>query len=327
VCRAIRTLSISLPPNDYFMTTLSIALERYGRESSRITFGSMSSAMPDTARHPNSRPGSEPDASATDALIRRFVSNWTMSIEAQGQPLGGRTLRCDDLAAVDVGRPAFGGNVATLLAPLTPENVADVVATLDDFYRFSAGANAGTVFIFSPWPTPDLEPYGWSFLEEAPLMLRPPGDALPPIPPGLLIEPVHDAAGMRAFEIAIVRGFSAPELGAQGAGAVFSPGMLGDARCRFWVGHEGDRPVSAAATFVADGINNVTLVATVPDARRRGYGAAVTWHATLADPALPAMLIATDEGRPVYERMGYTTVSHFTLWSRDRPDSEDKPGT
>jgi hypothetical protein len=283
--------------------------------------------MPNTILDCNPRPGVAPDASATDALVRRFVSNWTASIEAQGQPLGGRMLRRDAFAAVDVGRPAFGGNVATLLAPLTPAHVADVMATLDDFYRFSAGANSGTVTIFSPWPTPDLQPHGWSFLEEPPLMLRPPGGALPPTPPGLLIEPVHDAAGMRAFEIAIVRGFSAPELEAQGAGAVFSPGMLDDARCRFWVGYEGDWPVSAAATFVADGINNVTMVATVPDARRRGYGAAVTWNATLADPALPAMLIATEDGRPVYERMGYSTVSHFTLWSRDRPDGPDKPGT
>jgi hypothetical protein len=42
-------------------------------------------------------------------------------------------------------------------------------------------------------------------------------------------------------------------------------------------------------------------------------------RATLADPALPAMLIATDEGRPVYEQIGYMTLFRFTIWSRSRP--------
>lgn len=77
--------------------------------------------------------------------------------------------------------------------------------------------------------------------------------------------------------------------------------------------------MSAAAAFVAAGINDVTLVGTVPEARRRGYGAALTWRATLADPALPALLLATDEGRPVYEGMGYLPLFRFPVWSRERP--------
>jgi hypothetical protein len=59
----------------------------------------------------------------------------------------------------------------------------------------------------------------------------------------------------------------------------------------------------------------------VPEARRRGYGAALTWRATLADPAWPALLIATTDGRAVYEQMGYMALFRFTLWSQDRPSS------
>ena len=47
-------------------------------------------------------------------------------------------------------------------------------------------------------------------------------------------------------------------------------------------------------------------------------GAALTWRATLADAALPALLLASTEGRTVYERMGYMSLFRFTLWSRDR---------
>jgi hypothetical protein len=275
--------------------------------------------MPVTVLDPKLRAGWEPHTPVEDSLLRRFLVNWTASIEAHGIPLGGRRLRRDDLAAVDLGRPSFGGNVATLRAPLFPEDVDEVTAALGDFYGFSGDDYSGTVFLFSPWPTPDLRPHGWTLLGYEPLMLRPAGGAAPPTPPGLRIEEVRDEAGLRAFELAIVRGFESPELENQGPGAVFGAGILNDDRYRLWAGWEDDRPVSAAAAFVAAGINDVTLVGTVPEARRRGYGAALTWRATLADPTLPALLLATDEGRPVYERMGYLSLFRFSVWSRDRP--------
>ena len=40
--------------------------------------------------------------------------------------------------------------------------------------------------------------------------------------------------------------------------------------------------------------------------------------ATLAAPSLPAMLVATDMGRPVYERMGYAVLDRWTFLMRDR---------
>ena len=277
--------------------------------------------MPVMVLDPNLRAGWEPDTPVTDSLLRRFLANWTLGVEAQGLPLGGRSLRRDDLAAVDVGRPAVGANAATLLAPLFPEGVGEVLAALDDFYGFETGAASGTVYLFSPWPTPDLRPHGWALLDYLPLMLRPAGGTAPPPPPGLRIEEVRDEERLRAFEAAIVRGFALPDVEAQGPGAAFSTDTLADDRQRLWVGWEGDRPVVAAAAFVAAGITDVTLVATVPEARRRGYGAALTWLATLADPALPALLLATEEGRPVYERMDYMPLFRFALWSRDRPGS------
>jgi hypothetical protein len=270
---------------------------------------------------PHLRAGWKPDTPVADSLLRRFLANWTASIEAHTLSMGGRVLRRDDLAAADLGRPSFGGNVATLLAPLFSEDPEDVVAALDEFYGFARGIGSGTVFLFSPWPTPDLRLHGWTLHGYQPLMLRPVGTATLPEPTELRIEDVRNETQLRAFELAMVRGFEAPELEAQGPGAVFAAAILADDRLRMWVGREDDRPVSAAAAFVAAGVNNVTLVGTVPEARRRGHGAALTWRATLADPTLPAMLLATDDGRPVYERMGYLPLFRFAVWSRDRPDS------
>ena len=47
-------------------------------------------------------------------------------------------------------------------------------------------------------------------------------------------------------------------------------------------------------------------------------GYAITAHATLADPELPALLIASDLGKPVYDRLGYLTIARFTLWAGHR---------
>ena len=85
---------------------------------------------------------------------------------------------------------------------------------------------------------------------------------------------------------------------------------------RFFLGTVAGRPVATAAGHVAAGVVDVEMVATMPDAAGRGYGEAVTWAATLVETGLPAVLIASDLGRPVYERMGYVAVSRWTFWHR-----------
>jgi len=87
--------------------------------------------MPVMVLDPNLCAGWEPETPVTDSLLRRFLLNWTLGIEAHGLPLGGRSLRRDDLAAVDAGRPTVGANVATLLAPLFPADVDEIQAALD----------------------------------------------------------------------------------------------------------------------------------------------------------------------------------------------------
>lgn len=230
---------------------------------------------------------------ATDSLLRQFLTNWVASIEAHGFP-DGRTLRRDDLAAVDLGHPAFGGNITTLTAPLFPEALDRVLATLDSFYGFATGAGNGMVFIFSPWPTPDLRPHGWTLLGHEPLMLRPVGGAAPPVPPELRITAVRDEADLDEFARTIVRGFDSTGHAAAGPMPVFGPGVLDDPRHQLWIGRVNDVPVAAASSFTNAEITNVTFAATVPEARRHGYGAALTWHATVADPVLPALCGSRD---------------------------------
>ena len=265
------------------------------------------------------RAGWEPDTPAGDTLLRRFLLNVSASTAAHVGAMGGRLLSRNDLMACDLGRPAAFFNCATLLRPLAAENRAVVLAALDTFFGLRTGIGTGDVWLFSAWPTPDLRPDGWKLAGHPPLHLLPAGRLLPPPPPDLRIEPVGNASALRAFEDVAVRAYPFPDLQPLTARALIDERVLADDRLRMWVGWVGARPVGVAAAFVEHGINDVTLVATLPEARRRGFGEALTWWAALADPALPAMLLSSDPGRPVYERMGFLPLLRFTLWYRERP--------
>ena len=271
------------------------------------------------ALDPDRIAGWEPGTPASDSLLQGFLRNWTGADEALGTALGARVLRRDDLVAVNVGRPAFIVNSATLLAPLFPDRAGEVATALDALYGFHHGENPGRVLLFSAWPTPELREHGWTLLGHAPLMLRAPGGAAPPTPEGCRVIPVHDEKSLRDAEHVTVRGFSISDAVLQKPGRLFGPALLADTRMRMWVAYAGDTPVSTSAAFVSDGITNIINVATVPEARRKGFASAVTWPATLVDPSQPTMLIASDQGRHVYERMGYMTLFRFTLWSRTSP--------
>jgi hypothetical protein len=281
---------------------------------------------------PDLRAGWEPGTPASDSALRAFVLNSAAAGAWPVAAMGGRVLERDDVIVADTGRPGGFANVATLLAPLAGHHAETTLGEIERFYGFAAAAPGetdlprptGQVWLFTPWAFPDLRPRGWSLAGHPPLMLRPAGGTPPPLPEGLRISRVRDLEELNAAQEALARGFGfggGPLLddGAGPRSYQWDERVLADDRFRVWLGWEGDRPVATAIAFVEAGLNGVIAVATVPEARRRGYAAAVTWCATLAESDLPAALLASDEGRPVYEKMGYISLQRFTLWYRDRP--------
>jgi hypothetical protein len=112
------------------------------------------------------------------------------------------------------------------------------------------------------------------------------GPAGPPVPPGLRVERV-----------------------------------LADGRLRLWVGYEADRPVGVGSLFVAEGVAAFSLGVTLPEARRRGYWAAMAAVRLVEEPGLPAVGIFSDMSRPSAEAIGFLPLARFTLWHRPRPGS------
>jgi hypothetical protein len=66
------------------------------------------------------------------------------------------------------------------------------------------------------------------------------------------------------------------------------------------------------------GIVDIVMVATVPSGRRKGAGLAVTQAAARLDLGFPGVLFSSDEGRPVYERLGFVPILRGSFWYRNR---------
>lgn len=104
----------------------------------------------------------------------------------------------------------------------------------------------------------------------------------------------------------------------------------GDDRSQRWAGiRVGDGRLAAclADTSRAAGVGHISSVATAPEFRRNGYGAALTAWVTRAflaegrSPATLGMYSWNDAARRMYHRLGYATAHSFSAGSLTRlPD-------
>lgn len=257
--------------------------------------------------------GWEPATPPGDTVLRDYLTTWAEWLEDLARACGGRTERHDDVVLSDLGSTSMFLNNALSLQPPEATDVDDLVNRVETF--FGTGSGGGYAW-FNPWPMPDLGTRGFELAGHPPFMLRPAGDIARPSPAGLRIEEVADEEALADFDRAVILGFPLPGLG-EGSSS-FGPGALAVDDLHIFVGYDGDEPVATASAHVGACLQHVELVATRPEWRGRGYGEALTWRATSTDPTVPAVLIASDDGRPVYERMGYLPVTRFTLWLGSR---------
>jgi hypothetical protein len=246
------------------------------------------------------------DAPIEDSLLRRFVFALADRGPFLAERLGCPELRTEAVAAVDPGSPVIFDNIAVLLQPPAMVDVRAVVAQVLDFFPPER-----SFVLMSAWPIEDLSAAGLKLMGHPPFMFRPVGGDAPPPPAGLRIEEVADGTAADIFVRTLQEAYPMPGEGSP----VFDHRILGGP-IRLFTGFEGDRPIGTAGTIVDHGLNDVEWVSMMPDCRGKGYGAALTWAATLAEPTLPAALIASDDGFSIYRRMGYEPLLRLTLWFR-----------
>ena len=252
--------------------------------------------------------GWEPDLPPEDTLVRQAVlvhASWPVAVAgAAGRPRRSAAR----WAGGWIGDRGALTNPVILTQPMM--RAGDALEEINALFPLDV-----PYLLLSPWPTPDLREFGFALIGHPPLMVRFPGLPAPPRWwPGEVRE-IRDPTELTVAERVLVEGYPMPELDPLTPGDLLGPTLLQTAT-RIWLAWLDGAPVAVAAAHSAAGVTLVEYVATLPAARGRGAGAAVTWAATVADPDRPTVLIASDDGRPVYARMGYLAVERWTAWLR-----------
>jgi GNAT superfamily N-acetyltransferase len=217
----------------------------------------------------------------------------------------------DGLVLLRSGLPVGLFNPAFVTA--TPDDPARTVSHVIEHY---ASHELPFVLYFRDEVSPALaEPAAQAGLVEH---FRPPLMVLDPIPP----EPVQakpdnltitrvDEDNLDRFGLVLGQGFGIPE---EIVEQLVDPSLLDVDGFTGLLGTIDGEPVGTSGLFRAHGLAGVYSVATVPAARGKGVGAALTWAAALlggAEGLSTSILQASEAGTPVYERMGYRTAARY----------------
>jgi len=255
--------------------------------------------------------GWKPNLPPQESVLRQFVFSYADRTADMAYVLGGRVDRDDDASLADLGSASLFDNAVVLLRPPTAAGLAAVLDRADALYP----ADRSWV-LMSAWPLPDPGPgpagRGLTLMGHPPLMVRPAGAAPPPLPPELRVLSVATFTDLTVFQRVLVDGYPMP---AGEAAAIADPRLLGGV-LHLFIGYAANAPVAVGGASLRHGIVEVNWLATLPRARRRGYGAALAWRATQVAPQLPAVLIASDDGQPLYERLSFVHLVRCAMWMR-----------
>ncbi len=255
--------------------------------------------------------GYGPQAPPGDNLCNDFVQESARSFVAFGSARGDRVTRLDSIVTmVDAGSPVPFFNRAILERP-----IAELDGLLRELRTFYGGTGGETMFLLdSAWPTPDLRPHGFALMGHPPLMRRPENTPLPAAPPELLIVPVGDDRTALDYEYVLAYGYPAPQMHPVHDVSILTLGARTAPDWHHFVGYVHQRAVTAGSAYVGDRLLRVDNIATLEEARGHGYGAAITAAAAAVELSKPATLIASDLGRPVYERLGFVAMLRVAYW-------------
>ncbi|TCK22807.1 N-acetyltransferase [Pseudonocardia endophytica] len=253
--------------------------------------------------------GWERDVPVSDTLSRRFVFAYADRIQEMARRSGGRTAERPGARMADLGSPFGYDNAVVLTEPPRPEQMPSLIAAAHEFFPPERWW-----VLLSLFATPDLGELGLVPVGHPPLMLRPPAPAPPPHP-DLDVRTVTDEETLADFGRTLVTGYGLDDVGVPAVADLSLVGTL----LHLVVGYADGEPVATAGSAVHHGIVEVDWVAVLPGVRGWGYGGAVTAAATTVAPDLPALLISSDDGHPVYRRLGYWDLYRTTMWEHPPP--------
>jgi ribosomal protein S18 acetylase RimI-like enzyme len=187
--------------------------------------------------------------------------------------------------------------------------------------RYEAAGVPGTWWV-DPRSTPvdlgeRLERLGF-VSEEVPAM-RIDAAAVPALelPANVTLSWATDRDELRAAMKVVSDGFGMPDVLGEGLAELMAPLARPDVPVRTVVARLDGKPVSSAQGVRLDGAIGIYNVATLPEARGRGIGAAVTLAVVqdaIARGARFAVLESSDMGHSVYRRIGFRDVASLRVY-------------
>jgi GNAT superfamily N-acetyltransferase len=132
--------------------------------------------------------------------------------------------------------------------------------------------------------------------------------------PGIEIHRVTDAVGLDDHRKVVTEGFGSPPAVALGTTCAE---LLDRPECVVYVGYADGAPVASGLGWRTGRVIGVYAIATIPAARRRGFGAAMTARVVtdgLASGCDAAALQASELGRPIYERLGFLVDVRYVAY-------------
>lgn len=133
------------------------------------------------------------------------------------------------------------------------------------------------------------------------------------LPSRLTIETVNDEDRLKQWVAVLFTGFGISDQVEVGIELYASLGF--DMPLRHYIGFLDGKPVATSQLFLGAGVAGLYCIATLPEARRRGIGAALT-RASLRDARAAgyriAILQASSMGAPVYHRLGFQETGRLS---------------
>lgn len=250
--------------------------------------------------------GWEHDLPDDDSVLRQWVLSNLTRYRTLVERVRGRIDVWDAAALFDTESSVVFDNAAVLRRPTAASELDELIDTAHVFFP-----DERPWLVLSAWPLPDLTEAGLQLMGHPLFMMRPAG------------QPAGGRLEVDGLEIREVTRELAPvfadtlERGFGLAGATSSPWAQPEAfgsDASGFLGYVDGEPVATSVAFVSHGVVDVEMVSCVESQRGKGIGEALTWAATNAATHLPAMLMASDLGAPIYRRMGYLPVLRMTLW-------------
>ncbi|RAQ95763.1 GNAT family N-acetyltransferase [Thermogemmatispora tikiterensis] len=268
-------------------------------------------------------PMEQPGTGASPELLAAMEANLFEAYAHLGRALGGEFHQRDGLLFFFSGRPVFFGN-GVIRCQLAEQEADEQIAALCAEAR---RRQVPLTWLLAPSSRPGdleqrLQAQGCRLDEEVPGMAidlgQPVPSAAPPVPEDLVVEEVGEARAMETWLQVLCDGFGFPEP----IRAVFFDlyqryGFLPGQQVRYLLGFWHGEPVGTALLTFGGDLAGLYGVATLPQARRRGVGTAMTLAAMRTAEQLGyrrATLQATPMGLNVYRRLGWQEYCLFKTY-------------